>query len=159
MHSASRFEPGDVGFTSVLTAIADLDRRALAGMTERGFGRLVYVGSRAGESGVLGQPAYAASKAGLIGLMKSAALEGAEHGVTANLLELGLVDTEAVRAALTEEELQRIIARTPSGRMGRAEEVGEAAAFLASPRASYITGAVLSVSGGLGLGLYPEQLG
>ena len=90
--------------------------------------------------------------------MKSAALEGARHGVTANLLELGLVDTEAIHAALSEEELERIIARTPSGRMGRAEEVGEAAAFLASPRASYITGAVLAVSGGLGLGLYPEQL-
>ncbi len=158
VHNASRYEDGDGAFMAGLAAVANLDRHALAGMSERGFGRLIYVGSHAGGSGALGLAAYSASKAGLVGLMKSAALEGARHGVTANLLELGLVDTEAIRAALSEEELERIIARTPSGRMGRAEEVGEAAAFLASPHASYITGAVLAVSGGLGLGLYPEQL-
>jgi NAD(P)-dependent dehydrogenase (short-subunit alcohol dehydrogenase family) len=159
VHNASRFAVDDSAFLPGLEAVAELDRLALLGMTARGFGRLIYVGSHAGGSGALGLASYSASKAGLVGLMKSAALEGAQHGVTANLLELGLVDTEAAHAALSEEELARIVARTPSGRMGRAEEVGEAAAFLASPRASYITGAVLAVSGGLGLGLFPEQLG
>jgi 3-oxoacyl-[acyl-carrier protein] reductase len=78
--------------------------------------------------------------------------------VTANLLSLGLVNTERIQTSVDAKVRRRIIDRTPVGRMGEPEEVADAAAFLASPRASFITGAVLPVSGGLGLGLYPEQL-
>jgi NAD(P)-dependent dehydrogenase (short-subunit alcohol dehydrogenase family) len=127
-------------------------------MKTRGFGHLIYVGSSAGARGARGQAAYAAAKSGLEGLMRSSALEGARQGVTANLLELGLVDTERIREAVKPEVRERIIARTPVGRLGEPTEIADAVAFLSSPRASFITGAVLPVSGGLGLGLYPEQL-
>jgi len=142
-----------------LRSAARLTAKVLPGMKERGFGRIVFLGSLAGSRGAHGQAAHAAASAGLEGLMRSTALEGASAGVTANLLELGLIDTEWVRRALDSREIERIVARTPVGRLGRPEEVAAAVLFLASPRASYITGAVLPVGGGLGLGLFPEQLG
>ncbi len=170
VHSAASFATyaclGDVPleelesvFATGLASVARLDGRALAGMKQRGFGRLIYIGSHAGVRGAKRQAAYSAAKAGLVGLMRSAALEGAREGVTANLLELGLIDTERVRDVVSPEIRERIVARTPVGRIGSPGEVAEAALFLASPRASYITGVVLPISGGLGLGLFPEQLG
>jgi len=119
----------------------------------------VHIGSMAGSRGAIGQMAYAAAKAGLAGLVRSTALEGGPHGVTANLLELGLVDTERVRELVARDVQDEIVRHTPVGRIGRPEEIAKAVAFLVSPRAAFITGAVLPVNGGLGLGLYPEQLG
>ena len=78
-----------------------------------------------------------AAKAGLEGLMRSVALEGATSGVTANLLELGLIDTERVREAVDPRAIERIVERTPVGRIGLPGEVADAVAFLVSPRASY----------------------
>ena len=169
VHNAASFAPYaaledvathelDSVFATGLAAVARLDGCVLGPMKERGLGRLLYVGSHAGAHGAKHQAAYAGAKAGLVGLMRSAALEGARFGVTANLLSLGLVNTERIQTSVDAKVRRRIIDRTPVGRMGEPEEVADAAAFLASPRASFITGAVLPVSGGLGLGLYPEQL-
>lgn len=169
VHGAAHFVPytqihevSDEDYRDALetnfSAVVRLDGAALTGMRERGFGRLVYLGSRAGTRGAKRQAVYAATKAALVGWMRSVALEGARDGVTANLLELGLFDTERVAEAVGDDVRQRIIEATPVGRLGRPEEAAEAVRFLASPRASYITGAVLPVAGGLGRGLYPEQL-
>ena len=146
-------------FDTILHAATRLSAFHLPGMKSRGFGRIVHIGSLAASRGSRGQVAYAAAKAGLEGLMRSTALEGAAFGVTSNLLELGLVDTERIDQAVRREVRDDIIRRTPVGRMASTEEAAAAVAFLTSPRASYITGAVLPVNGGLGLGLYPEQLG
>lgn len=129
---------------AALPVAARLLDHVLPGMRERGFGRIV----------LLGPPAT-----GLSGLVRTRALEGAPSGVTVNLLELGLVDTERVHERVDPRTIEGIVARTPVGRLGTPAEIAEAVAFLASPRASYLTGVVLPVNGGLGLGLFPEQLG
>lgn len=135
-----------------------LVRHVIGGMKSRGFGRIVHIGSVAGSLGGAGQVAYSTAKAGLIGLTVSVAIECARSGVTSNLLELGLVTTERTSAAIDPEILGALVRNTPVGRPGTPEEVAHAVRFLVSPRAAFITGAVLPVSGGLGLGLYPEQL-
>lgn len=141
-----------------LCAALRLVRHVLPGMKARGFGRILHIGSVAGSLGGAGQVAYSTAKAGLRGLTVSVAVECARRGVTSNLLELGLVTTERTSAAIDPAILRALVRNTPVGRPGTPEEVAHAVRFLASPRASYITGAVLPVSGGLGLGLYPEQL-
>lgn len=146
-------------FETTLLAALRLTRHVLGGMKARGFGRIINVGSAAGHLGGAGQVAYSTAKAGLVGLTVSVAIECARRGVTCNLLELGLIRTERVHEAISAEVRAHIARNTPVGRPGTVEEVAHAARFLASPRASYVTGAVLPVSGGLGLGLYPEQLG
>jgi len=136
-----------------------LTRHVLPGMKARGFGRIVNIGSVAGSLGAAGQVAYSSAKAGLAGMTVSVAIECARRGVTCNMLALGLIRTERVEEAIAPEVRAHLVRNTPLGRPGTPAEVAHAAAFLASPRAAFITGAVLPVSGGLGLGLYPEQLG
>lgn len=136
-----------------------LVRLVLPGMKRRGFGRILHIGSVAGTLGGAGQVAYSTAKSALRGLTVSVAVECARRGVTSNLLELGLVTTERTSAAIEPQIREALVRNTPVGRPGTPEEVAYAVRFLASPRAAYITGAVLPVSGGLGLGLYPEQLG
>ncbi|MDP6989918.1 MAG: SDR family NAD(P)-dependent oxidoreductase [Planctomycetota bacterium] len=143
--------------TNVRSALR-LVRHVLPGMKERGFGRIVNVGSVAASLGATGQVAYSTAKAALVGMTRSVAIESARLGVTCNLLELGLVDTERVAEAIAPEVQEHFKRNTPVGRAGSVEEVAFAAAFLASPRASYVTGATIPVCGGLGLGMYPEQL-
>ena len=128
-------------------------------MTERGFGRIIQIGSMAGSLGAAGQVAYASAKSGLVGLTTSIAVETGRRGITSNLLELGLVCTERTESEIPQEIRAHLTRNTPLGRPGTPEEVAAVAAFLATPAAAYITGAVIPVSGGLGLGLYPEQLG
>lgn len=134
-----------------------LTRHVLGGMKARGFGRIVNIGSVVASLGGGGQVAYSTAKAALVGMTRAVAVEGGRSGVTANLLELGLVETERVAAQIDPVIQERLIENTPVGRSGSVEEIARVVAFLCSTESGYITGAVLPVSGGLGLGLYREQ--
>jgi 3-oxoacyl-[acyl-carrier protein] reductase len=119
-------------------------------MRERGWGRIVNMASVAGTLGGFGQASYSTTKAGLIGLTRTLALEGARHGITCNAIVPGIISTEAFQfgnAAMNE----RMVKRTALRRPGEPQEVANAIAFLCSDLASYITGVALNVSGGIEL--------
>ncbi|MET8698629.1 3-oxoacyl-ACP reductase FabG [Kitasatospora sp. NPDC058032] len=126
-------------------------RRAALGMLGRRRGTMVFISSAVGMAGAPGQANYTASKTGLIGLARSLARELGPRGITANVVAPGMVETD-MAAAITEARRAELLAATPLGRPGTAEEVAAAVRFLADERARYITGAVLPVSGGLGMG-------
>lgn len=144
----------DTGLVSALTLAGVL----VTPMRARGFGRVVCIGSLVGELGGAGQAAYASAKAGLVGLVRSLAVEAGADGVTANLVELGLFDTERTRAALAADVREALVRATPARRMGLPEEAAAVVAFLLSPQAAFVNGAIVPVTGGLGLGL-PTRLG
>lgn len=123
-------------------------RALMRPMARRRWGRIVNVVSVVGLSGNPGQANYAASKAGLIGLTKTLALELAGRNVTVNAVAPGFVDT-AMTAQLSEAERAKILARVPLGRLGQLDEIAAAVRFLATEDAGYVTGHVLNVSGGL----------
>ncbi len=112
-------------------------------------GRIVNISSVVGEQGNAGQVSYAASKAGLIGLTRALAREYAARGVTVNCVSPGYIETEMTAAHLTGEKKSELLKRIPLGRVGTPEDVASAVRFLASPEASYITGQVVRVNGGL----------
>ncbi len=126
-------------------------RRATPGMMKKRYGRIVNMGSVVGLSGSAGQVNYAAAKAGLIGLSRSVARELASRNVTCNVVAPGPIAT-AMTDALTEERVAAITGAVPLGRMGTVEEVAAVVAFLCGEAAGYVTGAVVPVDGGLGLG-------
>ena len=126
---------------------------AMPGMKRRGFGRIVNIGSVAATLGAERQVAYATAKAALAGFTKSVALEGAPHGITCNLLELGLILTERIEEVVVREVRDRLIRSTPVGRAGSTADVARAVLFFVSPAADFLTGTILPVAGGLGLGL------
>ena len=126
-------------------------RRVAPGMVRRRFGRIVSVSSVSGSAGSAGQANYAASKAGLVGLTRSLARELASRGITCNVVEPGPVTT-AMTDSLPETRRQELAAQVPLGRFGTPEEVAAAVAFLCSDAAGYMTGAVIPVDGGLGMG-------
>lgn len=115
----------------------------------RTAGRIINLSSVVGEQGNAGQVMYAASKAGVIGLTKSLAQELASRGVTVNAVAPGFIETDMTADALTGKTREALLAKIPLGRVGAAEEVAEAVAFLAAPAAGYITGHVLRINGGL----------
>lgn len=120
----------------------------LGPMFEAGYGRIVTIASDAGRVGTLGETVYAGAKGGVIGFTKSLAREGARHGVTVNCVSPGVTDTELMRHQ-DQKVIDRMVRLVALKRLGQPEEVAAAAAFLASEQASFITGQVLSASGGL----------
>ncbi len=122
----------------------------LPGMRERRFGRVVAISSGAAVAGLPGQVAYAASKAGLLGMVKTIAAENVRRGITANAVLPGLVATEKVRA-MPPDVLERVAGALPAGRMAEPEEVAALVAYLASDDAGYVTGQAIGIDGGLGL--------
>jgi 3-oxoacyl-[acyl-carrier protein] reductase len=112
-------------------------------------GRIINITSIVGEMGNAGQAAYSASKAGLIGLTMSTARELASRGVTCNAIAPGFIETDMTQEHLPEAQRTRLLEEIPLGRIGLAEDVADAAAFLAGPEAGYITGQILRVNGGL----------
>lgn len=126
-------------------------QRATRGLMKARFGRIINMGSVNGQIGAAGQANYAAAKAGLVGLTRSVARELATRGVTANVVAPGPIDT-AMLAELNDEFRAKAEAHVPMQRFGTPEEVASTVAFLTSEAASYITGAIIPVDGGLGMG-------
>jgi acetoacetyl-CoA reductase len=117
------------------------------GMTSRGYGRVVNIGSINGQAGQYGQVNYAAAKSGIHGFTKALAQEGARFGVTVNAIAPGYIDTDMV-AAVPEEVLGKIVARIPVGRLGKAEEIARGVVFLCDENSGFVTGSTLSINGG-----------
>jgi 3-oxoacyl-[acyl-carrier protein] reductase len=127
-----------------------LIRAALRGMMKKRWGRIIGISSVVAATGNAGQVNYAASKAGMIGMMKSLAREVASRGITANCIAPGFIETDMI-AGLTEERRKMLLATIPAGRLGTASEVASCAIFLASDEAAYITGQTLHVNGGMAM--------
>jgi acetoacetyl-CoA reductase len=125
----------------------NMAKAVFEGMSGRGYGRIVNIGSINGQAGQYGQVNYAAAKSGIHGFTKALAQEGARFGVTVNAIAPGYIDTDMV-AAVPEEVLQKIVARIPVGRLGRADEIARGVTFLCDENAGFITGSTLSINGG-----------
>jgi 3-oxoacyl-[acyl-carrier protein] reductase len=134
-----------------LTGAWRVTKRATRNMLKARFGRIVYTSSVVAMLGSPGQVNYAASKSGMIGMARSLSRELGGRGITANVVAPGFVATDMTES-LSEERRKQIIASVPAGRYGTTEEIAAAVTFLASDAAAYITGAVLPVDGGLGMG-------
>jgi acetoacetyl-CoA reductase len=111
------------------------------------FGRIVNIGSINGQAGQYGQVNYAAAKSGIHGFTKALAQEGARFGITVNAIAPGYVDTDMVRA-VPADVLQKIVARIPAGRLGKAEDIARGVAFLTADDSDFVTGSTLSINGG-----------
>jgi 3-oxoacyl-[acyl-carrier protein] reductase len=134
-----------------LTGSFRVARRAAKGMLRLRKGRIVFISSVVGLLGSPGQVNYAASKSGLIGMARSIARELGSRGITANVVAPGFVETD-MTAVLPEETQKQYLGQIPLGRFGLTEEIANAVRWLASEEAGYITGAVLPVDGGIGMG-------
>lgn len=145
----------DEDFTRVLdanlTGAFRASRRAVRRMLRARWGRIVLVGSVAGQIGSGGQTNYAASKAGLAGFARALAREVASRSITVNVVSPGPIDTDMLRA-VDDQRVEALIDSVPLGRAGTPEEVAAAVCYLVSDAAAYVTGAVLPVDGGLGMG-------
>jgi len=130
-----------------LTSCFNMCRLVIEGMRERGFGRIVNIGSINGQAGQYGQVNYAAAKSGIHGFTKALAQEGAGRGITVNAIAPGYIDTDMVRA-VPQNVLDKIVARIPVGRLGHAEEIARGVLFLTSDQAGFVTGSTMSINGG-----------
>src|SRR6201996_7955550 len=122
-------------------------KAAWDGMLARGFGRIVNIGSINGQAGQYGQVNYAAAKSGIHGFTKALGQEGASKGITVNAIAPGYIDTDMV-AAVPQPVLDKIIAKIPVGRLGKAEEIARGVLFLVADEGGFITGSTLSINGG-----------
>ena len=128
----------------------NMAKATFPGMRERGWGRIVNIGSINGQAGQYGQVNYAAAKSGIHGFTKALAQEGAKFGVTVNAIAPGYIDTDMV-AAVPEPVLEKIVAKIPVGRLGAAEEIARGVAFLTSDNGAFMSGSTMSINGGLDL--------
>lgn len=125
----------------------NMAKATFPGMRERGWGRIVNIGSINGQAGQYGQVNYAAAKSGIHGFTKALAQEGAKYGVTVNAIAPGYIDTDMV-AAVPAAVLEKIVARIPTGRLGQASEIARGVAFLTSEDGGFVTGSTMSINGG-----------
>jgi 3-oxoacyl-[acyl-carrier protein] reductase len=133
---------------TILKSVFRLSKLVLRGMMKARHGRIINISSVVAASGNPGQINYAASKAGVAGLSRSLAQELGSRNITVNCVAPGFIDTAMTRA-LSEEQRNALIQKIPLGRLGQAEDIANAVAFLAGPEAAYITGAMLHVNGGM----------
>ena len=133
-----------------LTATMKLCKGALRGMMKSRWGRIINISSIVGATGNPGQGNYAASKAGMVGMSKSLACEVASRGITVNVVAPGFIAT-AMTDKLADDRKEAILAQIPAGRMGAAEDIASAVAFLASDGSGYVTGSTLHVNGGMAM--------
>jgi 3-oxoacyl-[acyl-carrier protein] reductase len=131
-----------------LRAVFRLSRAVMRGMMKARWGRIINITSVVGASGNPGQANYAAAKAGVVGMTKSLAAELGSRSITVNCVAPGFIDTDMTRA-LSEEQKKTLLEHIPLGRLGTPQDVAAAVAYLASPAAGYVTGAVLHVNGGM----------
>lgn len=125
----------------------NMAKACFPGMRERGWGRIVNIGSINGQAGQYGQVNYAAAKSGIHGFTKALAQEGARAGVTVNAIAPGYIDTDMV-AAVPDGVLEKIVAKIPVGRLGQASEIARGVSFLCSEDAGFVTGSTMSLNGG-----------
>ena len=139
----------DVNLTGAFRAV----QACLPGMRDRSWGRIVVISSGAAKTGLRGQVAYSASKAGLLGMVKTLAAENAHHGITANAVLPGMVATEKV-LAMPDEVLERLMPLLPSGRMVEPAEIAATVAYLSAEESAQVTGQEIAVDGGAGLNTF-----
>ena len=146
MHRMS-FDRWNAVLQTNLSSCFNMSRCVIDAMRERGFGRIVNIGSVNGQAGQYGQVNYAAAKSGIHGFTKALAQEGAAKGITVNAIAPGYIDTDMVRA-VPEKVLEKIIATIPVGRLGNASEIAKAVLFLVDDDMGFMTGSTLSINGG-----------
>jgi len=141
-------EEWDAILDTNLKSVYRMTKACLRAMTKARWGRIISISSVVGAMGNAGQANYAAAKAGLIGFTKALAREVGSRNITVNAVAPGFIDTDMTRA-LPDAQREALLKQIPLGRLGRAEEIAQAVAFLASPQAGYITGTTLHVNGGM----------
>jgi acetoacetyl-CoA reductase len=141
------FEQWNEVIQTNLGSCFNMCRSVIDGMRERNFGRIVNIGSINGQAGQYGQVNYAAAKSGIHGFTKALAQEGAAKGITVNAIAPGYIDTDMVRA-VPANVLEKIVARIPVGRLGKADEIARGVLFLVADDGGFITGSTLSINGG-----------
>src|SRR5229473_7581802 len=146
MHRMS-FEHWDAVIQTNLSSCFNMSRAVIEGMRTRGFGRIVSIGSINGQAGQYGQVNYAAAKSGIHGFTKALAQEGASKGITVNAIAPGYTETDMV-SAVPANVLEKIVAKIPVGRLGKADEIARGVMFLVADDAGFITGSTLSINGG-----------